>query len=841
LAELMTRRSQWLLVAAFAMLVCCAAAVALLLAEKQNADNWVRHTFEVTDRLSRVRILSLRVEVYRRGYLLTGDSRARGGIEPIRRTLPGEVAALHEMTQDNPVQRPATVALARLIRARLAEIAHSLDLRDAGRIDAATALLAGPANRRATAQMVELIDRIRGEEQRLLALRLKRERDLEGPIQVAGLASGLLVLLLALLVARERRERVLALREANRRLHDDIARREIAEEELAVLAMNATDAVFRIDLAGDCIYASPSTEQVMGLEPARVLGKPIGVAVAPEHREEMFEFHRLLAAGELDRGVITYRTHRFDDPSRELWIEAQCGLIRDPVTAAPREIIASLRDVTPRKQLEIELQAARERAEAAVQAKSSFLANMSHEIRTPMNGVLGFADLLLAGDLPPEQRHHAQLIADSSRAMMRLLNDILDLSKVEAGQMQVGSERVELAHALGNCIKLMEPPAAQKGLALGFVVDPALPRHIVADGLRLRQVTLNLLGNAIKFTERGSVTLRVRAGGTAAAPLLEVAVADTGIGIPPERQAAVFEQFVQAERSTERRYGGTGLGLAISSRLAALMGGDLSLRSEEGKGSVFTLRLPLVPAEQAETTVAAPAPSAGAARPLRVLVAEDHDVNHLLMREMLARLGHQASIVPDGAVAVAAVAEAEAAGAPFDLVLMDMQMPVLGGIAATEAIRAGGVTAERLPILALTANAYADDIAACLAAGMQAHVAKPVQLAELSAAIARWAGAASQPAPAALSVSPALWAKFAARLAEITAAAEQIATAASYGDDEIEGLRGLLHKLAGSAGLFHQSALGQRASELEDALEEAPPPERAALIGDVLEALRQAA
>ncbi|NYT40701.1 CHASE3 domain-containing protein [Sphingomonas sp. R-74633] len=850
MAEILTRRSHWILAAALALLACSAASGIWLFAQKQSADNWVRHTFQVADRLSHVRILTLRAEVYRRGYLLTGDPEARANIDAVRRELPGEVAALQEMTGDNPVQNQRIAYLAGLIQQRLVETEQTLRMRGANRAAEATTILASDANRHETARMLTLIRQIRAEEERLMQQRLARAHGYEGPIQVAGLLSGLLVLLLAYLIARERRERMEVLRDANRRLHGDIARREVVEAELALLAMNATDAVLRFDLNGCCIYASPSTEPVLGVEPAHVLGKQIGFGVSAEHRDEMFEFQHLLTTGEVERGVITYRTHPIEETASAQWVEAHCGLVRDPATGEPREIIASLRDVTRRKQLEHELEAARERAEAAVQAKSSFLANMSHEIRTPMNGVLGFADLLLASDLPPEQNRQAQLIVDSSRAMMRLLNDILDLSKIEAGQMEVHAERVDLGHALKGCIKLIEPAAAQKGLALAFEVDPALPRFVLVDGLRLRQVALNLLGNAVKFTGQGSVTLSAhRSEGEDGTARIDIAVSDTGIGIPPDRHAAIFEQFVQAEQSTARRYGGTGLGLAISSRLASLMGGELGLRSTQGEGSVFTLCLPLAAAEDGEAGVVTPSGPEGPARTLRLLVAEDHDVNQLLMQEMLGRLGHKVTIVADGARAVELAVSANAEGEPFDLVLMDMQMPVLDGISATRAIRAAGLSAQRLPILALTANAYADDIAACLEAGMQAHLAKPIQLAELGAAIDRWASPAPEAPPvpaepagteAGLTLSPALWAKFAARRAELLAAAEGFVANGGADDAENEALRGLLHKFAGSAGLFGQAALGSKASALEDALEVAPAGERAGLTDDFLTALRAA-
>ncbi|UYY57512.1 ATP-binding protein [Sphingomonas sp. S2-65] len=846
LKEVSKRRTLILLVNGLLMLLLCAGSGMWLAVQKYQAENWVRHTSEVSHELSRVRILMLRGEVARRGYLLTGDPRSRNGAETIGRRMLRELQGLEAMVADNPAQGARLARIEVLLRERLDEIRQTIALQAAGRHGDATALIAGEGSRKRLEQWVALMDAAEASERQLLTQRQKRSVGYQQPVQIAFGLSALLVLLLAWLIARERQERVEALRIAKEQLEADIARREVVEAQLAMLAENATDAVLRIDLSGVCTYASPSSEHVLGATPDMLVGLPIGMDADAEHRYELVEFHHLLATGAIERGVVTYRAQKLDRSGDAVWIEAHSGLVRNPETGEPVEILASLRDVTERKRLELELEAARVRAEAAVSAKSSFLANMSHEIRTPMNGVLGFADLLLHGDLGPEQQRHVQLIVDSGKAMMRLLNDILDLSKIEAGQMQIAPERVDLRHALRNCFKLMLPAAEQKGLRLCFDVAPELPGHVHIDGLRLRQIVLNLLANAVKFTERGEVTFRARhAEGEAGIDpgTLEIAVSDTGVGIAPERLSAIFEQFVQAENSTAQRFGGTGLGLAISNQLAALMGGGLSVESTTGTGTTFLLRLPLrevaAPDAQAAPT---PTPTPGvAARPLQVLLAEDHDVNQMLMQAMLAQLGHRVRVVEDGARAVAAVREARDAGAPFDLVLMDMQMPVMDGLEATRVLRAEG---EALPILALTANAYADDVAACLAVGMQAHLAKPVQLTQLAAAIGQWTPAV--PAAAVLAkpkplIDASLQARYDSRKAELLALAERIGAGGAFADDEIAELRAELHKLAGSAAMFRERALGDRAAELEDALESAPPGMRRALVRQVAEALRRPA
>lgn len=518
-----------------------------------------------------------------------------------------------------------------------------------------------------------------------------------------------------------------------------------SEAQLRLLASNATDAVFRLALDGTCLYASPSVREVIGAAPEQLLGASMLSRFHPEDDAIVRAAYQDLARGIIDKMVVSYRSQPVDRPGTWRWLEANCGLVRNPASGAAQEIIVSIRDVTARKELELQLAAARDTAEIAGAAKANFLANMSHEIRTPMNGVIGATELLLDGELEPQQRARVQVIADSGRAMMRLLNDILDLSKIDAGQMQIASEAVDLRHALRGCAKLMAPLAEQKGLVLTCEVADAIPPRNQGDGLRLRQIVLNLLGNAVKFTAAGAVTLRAEAVTDDAGSWLEIEVRDTGIGIEPARHAAIFDKFMQSDESTARRYGGSGLGLAIGAQLARLMNGSLRMTSVPGVGSSFFLRVPLIAAAGAATVAPLPAalPTREDARDLRVLLAEDHEINQMLASAMLERLGARCVVAADGAAAVAAVAEAEAAGDPFALVLMDMQMPEVDGLEATRRLRSAGHSAAALPIVALTANAYADDIDLCLAAGMQAHLAKPLRLADLQQVLDRWGRAAT--------------------------------------------------------------------------------------------------
>ncbi|MXO89293.1 MASE1 domain-containing protein [Pontixanthobacter aquaemixtae] len=597
--------------------------------------------------------------------------------------------------------------------------------------------------------------------------------------------------------------------------------------QLGLLADNMSDAVMRYDLAGVCTYASASVVDVLGQPREHFVGKGAADDVHPDAKDEIATVKSRLVTGQTERERFTYRRVLDDSDGRPVFIEADCVLVRCERSGEPETIIVSCRDVSERVRLEKNLVRARRHAENAAIAKSQFLANMSHEIRTPMNGVLGFVELLLQSDLPEEQRKHAQLVQESGNSMMRLLNDILDLSKIEAGQIAVTEERVDLRDLVASCLRLHSANAAKKRIKLEEAVGDDLPEFILSDSLRLRQIILNLLGNAVKFTAQGTVTLRAYVD----QHHLVIAIQDSGVGIEPTRLEAIFQPFEQADNATSRRFGGTGLGLTISRHMADLLGGRLSASSEPGKGSLFELRIPLVIPEGSEPIKAesrAPAAHHELIAGARILVAEDNDINRVLVSAMLERCGQTVDLVKNGEQAVAAVMEAKAKGAPFDLVLMDVQMPECDGYTATETIRSLGISANELPIVALTANAFEDDIQAALNAGMQAHLAKPLQMEALAGMLQHWLPTIGPRAvlPCASEtigspVSPSLQERWISRREEAIDAVGRALREGALEGQSAEELARIVHKLAGTAGSFGEDTLGERAKSLELALRSA--------------------
>ncbi|MCK8061385.1 MULTISPECIES: PAS domain S-box protein [unclassified Fusibacter] len=491
------------------------------------------------------------------------------------------------------------------------------------------------------------------------------------------------------------------------------------EFKLRLITDNMIDTITQVDTSGNIVYASPSHWNLMGYSPEYLIGKNLFNFIHPEDADEArSKMRERIESGKSFSTEL--RLKRKD--GKYIWLESVGNLLKEADDELT--LIYVSRDISVKREVLQQMQKSKEAAESANKAKSEFLANMSHEIRTPMNGIIGMTNLTLMSSITDDQRENLNMVRSSAENLLKIINSILDFSKIEAGKIVVESHSFNLKHIIEKTLSPIRTEALNKDLDIRYEIDPTLSQVVKGDSNRLIQIFNNLVGNAMKFTHKGEVVLRVKKKevnhNTA---VVRFEVADTGIGIAKEHHEKLFESFSQVDGSMTRKYGGTGLGLTITKQLVELMGGQIGFESEVGKGSVFCFDIPLLEVESSASekkvsSLAVPT----ASKVLKVLLAEDDPINQTLAMRLLERQKHQVVIANNGLEVIEALKRES-----FDIILMDISMPVMNGLEATSYIR-DTLNLRDLPIVALTAHAMKDDQEHFLSSGMDAYIAKPIDL-----------------------------------------------------------------------------------------------------------------
>ncbi len=655
---------------------------------------------------------------------------------------------------------------------------------------------------------------------------------------------------------------------------EDVTNQQIEKEQRSIIIEAAPSGIMIVDEAGTITLANSQVERIFGYPHGALMGQPLEILVPEELRSAHGEMRSKFTSGQDVRGMEQGRpfTGRKQDGS-DISIEILLSPVKTPLG---RIVIASMLDVTERLRIAADKEAvercerlamettnaeldrlsrhlaeARDRAERASRAKSRFLAGMSHELRTPLNGIMGYAHLLhMEGGLTPTQDGRVDAMLAAGKHLLEMISCVLDLSEIEAEHVTVQAVVVDLQAIAVACLDLVRPTADAKGLPLSLTTIPGTPHKVVSDPTRLRQVLLNLVSNAVKFTQQGNV--EVRLGMSPDASALRIDVVDTGPGIPAGQVERLFEEFERFETTIGPRAEGAGLGLALSRQLATLMGGRLGYTDNPGGGSVFWLELPTAIAtvslpDGSVTPELPDAPAVALTRALHILVVDDVLMNRDIAGSFLRAAGHKATCVEGGAEAIEAVATTD-----FDVVLMDVRMPEMDGLEATRRIRKLAGSRGKVPIVALTAQAFTDQIAECRKAGMDSHLAKPFDPETLVAVVMRAVSAKprqdeASPAPTPTAMPSRLanpviglelpvfteetFERTTAHLAP-EAVASYLGTIAALGQVLLRGLRGpdalssnddapaeTAHKLAGSAGMFGFDRLASLSRRFEHAVQ----------------------
>ena len=691
-----------------------------------ESNRQVTDTHRVLENLTLLRLELQNAEAAQRSYLVTGKDRSLQPYVVIRDGIAKHTAMLHKLATGDPQQISALDSLEPLITDRLAELQEGIDARRTKGPRSATDLILAERGKRINDQIQAVVADM---EARYNLLLVQHSTEADGLAQRAALIT-VCETVLAFVVVTLAGIVWLARRSAQRAA-------ELAEAKFREIFENSAEGIYQCTPTGEFLTVNPAMARLFVVAaPQELLGQPAtGLGRRKEFTQLMQEHGTVRGfESQLERG----------DGSK-IWVSENARIVR----GSHGEVLyfeGTLQDITVRKLAEEERRRAHQAAEAANTAKSEFLANMSHEIRTPMNGIIGMTELTLDTELSPEQREYLTMAKTSADSLLTIINEILDFSKIEAGRLELDLVDFDLRDSFADTLRTLAFKAAEKGLEVACAVSPEVPEMIIGDSVKLRQVIVNLVGNAVKFTEQGEIVVRVEAIGQSDKHVaLHFSVSDTGIGVSPENLEKVFEAFTQADGSTTRKYGGTGLGLTISKRLVEMMGGQLRVESEVGKGSTFHFTVRCGVSQQPAPSV----PSAAAVdlTGLHVLIVDDNATNRRILEEVLQRWQMKPTAVDSGWLAFKALEGAQARGEPFHLVLLDCQMPEMDGFTVAERIRQNRSLTQPVMIMVSSCTRNGDSVRA-RQVGIACHLNKPLKQSELRNAIYRSLG--TEPVPSQL-------------------------------------------------------------------------------------------